>query len=144
MTGQPVMDCAVLGAGPSGLAVSAALAVRGVDHVVLERGRTGETWRTQRWNSFQLNTPGWMNQMLGGQASSSFAAGAEVVQRLDVLAAGCPVHPGTQIVGLAHNGAGYVVQTSNEVLQAGAVVVASGATRTSRGCRRWPTPFLTG
>ena len=64
--------------------------------------------------------------MLGGQASSSFAAGAEVVQRLDVLAAGCPVHPGTQIVGLAHNGAGYVVQTSNEVLQARAVVVATG------------------
>ena len=81
--------------------------------------------------------------MLGGQASSSFAAGAEVVQRLDVLAAGCPVHPGTQIVGLAHNGAGYVVQTSNEVLQAGAVVLRSPP-RTSRGCRRWPTPFLTG
>jgi hypothetical protein len=45
------------GRGPAGLAVSAALAVRGVDHVVLERGQAGETWRTQRWNSFRLNTP---------------------------------------------------------------------------------------
>ena len=58
MTGQSVMDCAVVGAGPAGLPVSAALAVRGVDHVVLERGRVGETWRTQRWDSFRLNTPG--------------------------------------------------------------------------------------
>ena len=64
--------------------------------------------------------------MLGGQAPSSFAAGAEVVQRLNVLAAGCPVRPGTQIAGLVPNGAGYVVQTSNEVLQARAVVVATG------------------
>jgi 2-polyprenyl-6-methoxyphenol hydroxylase-like FAD-dependent oxidoreductase len=98
MTGQPVMDCAVVGAGPAGLAVSAAFAGRGVDHVVLERGRVAETWRTQRWDSFRLNTPGWMNQMLGGQAPSAFAVAAEVVQRLDVLDAECPVRPGTQLI----------------------------------------------
>ena len=132
MTGQPVMDCAVVGAGPAGLAVSAALAVRGVDHVVLERGRVAETWRTQRWDSFRLNTPGWMNQMLRGQAPSAFAGGAEVVQRLDVLAAECPVRPGTQIAGLAPNGAGYVVQTSEEVLHARTVVVATGDQNVSR------------
>jgi putative flavoprotein involved in K+ transport len=125
MTGQPVMDCAVVGAGPAGLAVSAALAARGVDHVVLERGRVGETWRTQRWDCSRLNTPGWMNQMLGGQAPSAFAIGAEVVQRLDALAAECPVRPETQIAGLAPNGAGYIVQNSEEVLYA-------------RTCRRWP------
>lgn len=126
MTGQPVMDCAVVGAGPAGLAVSAALAVRGVDHVVLERGLVGETWRTQRWDSFRLNTPGWMNQMLGGQVPSAFAVGAEVVQRLAALGAGCPVRPGTQIAGLSPNSAGYVVQTSEEVLYPRTVVVATG------------------
>ena len=144
MTGQPVMDCAVVGAGPAGLAVSAALAVRGVDHVVLERGRVAETWRTQRWDSFRLNTPGWMNQMLGGQAPSAFAAGAEVVQRLDALAAECPVRPGTQIAGLAPNGAGYVVQTSEEVLHARTVVVATGDQNVSRGAAAGQTIFLTG
>jgi putative flavoprotein involved in K+ transport len=81
MPRQPVLDCAVIGAGPAGLAMSAALADRGVDHVVLDRGRPGETWRTQCWDSFRLNTPGWMNQMLG-QADGAFADGAEVVQRL--------------------------------------------------------------
>jgi len=126
MAGQPAMDCAVVGAGPAGLAVSAALAVRSVDHVVLERGQAGETWRTQRWSSFRLNTPGWMNQMLGGQARDAFAAGAEVVQRLEGLAADRPVRSGTHVAGLVPNGGGYAIQTSDEVLQARAVVVATG------------------
>jgi putative flavoprotein involved in K+ transport len=68
MASLPVSDCVVVGAGPAGLAVSAALAGHGVEHVVLERDRVAETWRTQRWDSFRLNTPGWMNQMLGEQA----------------------------------------------------------------------------
>ena len=46
-----------MGAGPAGFAVSAALAVRGLDHIVLEQARVGETGRTQRWDSFRLNTP---------------------------------------------------------------------------------------
>ncbi len=50
-----VIDCAVVGAGPAGLAASAALSARGVEHVVLERGRVGESWRTQRWDSFRLD-----------------------------------------------------------------------------------------
>ena len=45
-----------MGAGPAGFAVSAALAVRGLDHIVLEQARVGETGRTQRWDSFRLNT----------------------------------------------------------------------------------------
>ena len=42
-----------------------------VDHIVLEQARVGETGRTQRWDSFRLNTPGWINQMLGGQLPST-------------------------------------------------------------------------
>jgi cation diffusion facilitator CzcD-associated flavoprotein CzcO len=60
MTGQPVMDCAVVGAGTAGLVVSAALTVRGVDHVVLDRA--AETWH--RRVGFLPAEP-WMNQMLG-------------------------------------------------------------------------------
>jgi len=62
----------VVGAGPAGLASSIALADRGVDHVVLERGLAGQSWRTQRWDSFRLNNPGWMNPMLGEQPQNSY------------------------------------------------------------------------
>ena len=73
-------DCVVVGAGPAGLATSAALTQRGVDHVILERSQAGDTWRTQRWDSFRLNTPGWMNQLLGEQERYAYADRAEVVQ----------------------------------------------------------------
>ncbi len=59
-------DAIVVGAGPAGLAASWHLRRRGVEHVVLERGRVGETWRTQRWDSFTLNTPTSMSRLPGG------------------------------------------------------------------------------
>ncbi|HSO56399.1 MAG TPA: NAD(P)-binding protein, partial [Actinomycetes bacterium] len=83
-----MIDAVVLGAGPAGLAASAALAERGIEHVVLEGDRAAGTWRTQRWDSVRLNTPGWMNALLGGQARDAYAGGREVVQRLERLAAG--------------------------------------------------------
>ncbi len=45
--------------------VSHALMQRGLRHRVLERGRIGETWRTQRWDSFRINTPNSQTVMPG-------------------------------------------------------------------------------
>jgi len=106
-----ILDCAVVGAGPAGLAASAALAARGVEHVVLERGRAGETWRTQRWDSFRLNTVGWMNRLLGPQPRDGYPTGAEVVARLERLAAACPVREGVAVTRLAPAGDGYALGT---------------------------------
>jgi len=121
-----LIDCAVVGAGPAGLATSTALSARGVEHVVLERGRVGESWRTQRWESFRLNTPGWMNQLLGEQARDSYATGVEVVQRLEKLAATCPVREGVPVARLAPAGDRFVLPTGGGDLLARTVVVATG------------------
>jgi putative flavoprotein involved in K+ transport len=59
------LDTIVVGAGHAGLGVSSFLEHDGREHVVLERGRVGETWRSQRWESFRLNTPNWMNRLPG-------------------------------------------------------------------------------
>src|SRR5439155_23115961 len=48
----------VIGAGQAGLSVSHELTELGVEHVVLERGRVGQSWR-DRWDSFCLVTPNW-------------------------------------------------------------------------------------
>jgi putative flavoprotein involved in K+ transport len=123
---QRILDGVVVGAGPAGLASSAALTARGVEHVVLERGRVGESWRTQRWDTFRLNTPGWMNQLLGEQALDSYATGVEVVQRLEKLAADAPVHFGAGVARLAPAGDGYVLRTGAGDLHCRAVLVATG------------------
>jgi putative flavoprotein involved in K+ transport len=121
-----VIDCAVVGAGPAGLAASLALAGRRVDHVVLERDRVAATWRDQRWDSFRLNTAGWMNAMLGGQARHAYATGLEVVQRLGQLAAGCPVRERIRVARLAPAGDGWAMATNDGEVRARTVVVATG------------------
>jgi len=121
-----LIDCVVVGAGPAGRATSAALSARGVEHVVLERGRVGESWPSQRWDSFRLNTPGWMNQLLGEQARDTYATGVEVVQRLEKLAADCPVREGVPVARLAPAGDRFVLQAGGGDLLARTVVVATG------------------
>jgi putative flavoprotein involved in K+ transport len=127
-----VLDCVVVGAGPAGLAASAALSDRGVEHEILERRRVGESWRTQRWDSFRLNTPGWMNQMLGEQARGAYATGREVVQRLEQLAADCPIRAGVGVTRLAPAGDVYVLRTANGEIRARTVVAATGAENVPR------------
>ena len=121
-----LIDCALVGAGPAGLATSVALSARGVEHVVLERGRVGESWRTQRWDSFRLNTPGWMNQLLGEQPRDRYATRTEVVQRLEKLAADCPVREGVPVARLAPSGDRFALRTDGDDILARAVVVATG------------------
>ena len=60
-----LLDAVVVGAGQAGLGSSYFLQHDGRKHVVFERGRIGETWLSQRWDSFQLNTPNFMNGLPG-------------------------------------------------------------------------------
>jgi putative flavoprotein involved in K+ transport len=62
---DPVLDVAVIGAGQAGLGISYFLTHLGVRHIVFERGRIGETWRTQRWASFVMNSPNRFNTLPG-------------------------------------------------------------------------------
>jgi putative flavoprotein involved in K+ transport len=120
------IDCAVVGGGPAGLATSVALTGRGVDHLVLERDRVGATWRDQRWDSFRLNTAGWMNTMLDGQERYAYAPRREIVERLERIAAGCPVREGVRVERLAPAGDGWSLATGDGELRARTVVVATG------------------
>ena len=57
------VETLVVGAGQAGLAVSRCLAEHGAEHVVVERGRVAERWRTARWESLRLITPSWMSRL---------------------------------------------------------------------------------
>ena len=63
--GMTILDTVIVGAGQAGLGVSYYLQRDRRPHVVLERGRLGESWLTQRWDSFKLNTPNFMNVLPG-------------------------------------------------------------------------------
>jgi choline dehydrogenase-like flavoprotein len=67
-------DTVVIGGGQAGLAMSAVLQRRGHEHIVLERGRVGERWRTERWDSLRFQFPNWSIQ-LPGYSYLGFAPG---------------------------------------------------------------------
>ena len=86
---MPTTDTIVIGAGQAGLAASRCLSDRGVDHVVLERGRVAERWRSERWDSLRLLTPNWMSRLPGwsyaGADPDGYMTAAEVAAYLRAL-----------------------------------------------------------
>jgi putative flavoprotein involved in K+ transport len=118
--------CVVVGAGAAGLAVSQALADAGVEHVVLERSGVADTWRNQRWDSFRLNTPGWMNDTLGTVEPTSFSHRDEVVRLLADRAASLPVHTNAPVGSLDHDGSKFLLRTPEKEVHAATVVLACG------------------
>jgi putative flavoprotein involved in K+ transport len=123
----------VVGAGQAGLALSAELGRRGVEHLVLERGRIGESWRG-RWDSFCLVTPNWTIQLPDGRYDGDDPDGYllrdEIVDHLERYAAriGAPVREGVAVerVERAEEG-GFVVATGDGPIHARRLAVASGA-----------------
>ena len=83
---------AIVGAGQAGLAASRELTREGIDHVVLERGRVGQTWR-DRWDSFRLVTPNWSVRLPGhhydGSEPDGFMARDEIVSYIERYARAC-------------------------------------------------------
>ena len=59
------VDVIIIGAGHAGLAASYVLQKSGVDHLILERGEVGNSWKYDRWDSLKLLTPNWMCQLPG-------------------------------------------------------------------------------
>src|SRR5678815_867047 len=62
---ETLFDVIVLGAGYSGLAASYHLKEYGLRHIIFERGKIGESWRSQRWDSFRFNSTNKLNVLPG-------------------------------------------------------------------------------
>jgi putative flavoprotein involved in K+ transport len=133
MTSVHTVDTVVVGAGHAGLAVSHELTRAGREHVVLERGRVGERWRSERWDSLRLLTPNWMTRLPGwyyaGPEPEGFLQASRFAQHLHRYAASfrAPVLEGTTVKRLtAGIGDSYWVHTDHATWRTGSVVVASG------------------
>ncbi|GIH21802.1 FAD-dependent oxidoreductase [Acrocarpospora phusangensis] len=126
---------AIIGAGQAGLSMSHCLTRRGVGHVVLERGRLGEEWRSRRWDSFCLVTPNWQCRLPGfpypGEDRDGFMLRDEIVAYLEAYAASFapPVREGVTALRLTA-GERFSIVTDQGTLTADQVVVATGPYQT--------------
>jgi putative flavoprotein involved in K+ transport len=123
----------IIGAGQAGLAASRCLTARGIDHVLLERGRVAERWRSERWDSLRLLTPNWMSRLpewsYMGPDPHGYMTAAEVTSYLRAYAdtSGAPVVEGSPVTRLERLDDGRLsVQTSTTRWIARNVVIATG------------------
>ena len=133
------LEAVVIGAGHAGLAVSKRLTDAGLEHIVLERGEIGETWRTQRWDSFRLNTPNAMIRLPGGpehaRPEGFLGRDAWIAELEDYARTGSlPVrtHANVTAVTAAGNDGFDVAIGGGETVHTRSVVIASGIANTQK------------
>ena len=132
------MQTIVIGGGQAGLSISHELSGHGVEHVLLERDRIGQSWR-ERWDNFRLVWPNWSLDLPGrpydGDEPDVFGGRDEVTGYLERYAAsfGAPLREGVGVTALRTGAAGrFELDTTDGQMQAAAVVVCTGA---------YPKPF---
>jgi len=122
----------VIGGGQAGVATSAHLLKHGVPHVVLERDRIAERWRTWRWDSLVANGPAWHDRFpeatFDDLDPDSFAGKDRIAEYFETFAQkiGAPIRTGVNVSRLEQHGDGFRATTSQGVIKAQRVVVATG------------------
>jgi putative flavoprotein involved in K+ transport len=128
------VETLVVGAGQAGVAMSEHLSNCGVPHLVLERHRIAERWRSERWDSLVANGPAWHDRFPGMEFSNidpeAFAPKERVADYFVAYAEkiAAPIRCGVEVREVRRNvGApGFRVETSDEVIEANSVVAATG------------------
>jgi putative flavoprotein involved in K+ transport len=124
----------VVGAGQAGVAMGEHLGRAGIPHLVLERGRIAERWRSARWDSLVANGPAWHDRFPGMEFSGSPDAFVPKEQVADYFVAyankiAAPIRCGVEVKRVERNigRSGFRVETSNGTIEAEYVVAATGA-----------------
>lgn len=129
------VEVLVVGAGQAGVAMSEHLSRCGIPHLVLERGRIAERWRSERWDSLVANGPAWHDRFPGMEfpnAGPDDFVGKEAVADYFVSYAekiAAPIRCGVTVNSVTRlpEKAGFRVKTSQGVIEASYVVAATGA-----------------
>lgn len=128
------IEVLVIGGGQAGLAMSEHLGEGGVPHLVLERNRIAERWRSERWDSLVANGPAWHDRFPGldffDVDPSAFASKEQVANYFVAYAEkiGAPVRCGVEVTSVRRNigRPGFCVETSEGTFDARFIVAATG------------------
>lgn len=130
---MPRTNTVIIGGGQAGLALSHCLSALAIDHVVIERGKLAQRWRSQSWDSLHLLTPNWMTRLPGfhydGDDADGFMSVRELIALFERYAATFrpPLLTETSVQSVDARTTGYRVATSRGTWVADSVVVATGS-----------------
>lgn len=133
---EKIYDVIIVGAGFSGLSASYYLQQHGFSHLVFERGRTGDSWRTQRWDAFRLNSTSKLNLLPGLECDTdpdAFETAPSLVASFEKYIADhkLPVIENSKVIAVEKKGLLFNVSVSsgneNKKYSCKQVLIASGA-----------------
>jgi putative flavoprotein involved in K+ transport len=126
-------DTVVVGAGQAGIAMSEHLGKLGIDHVVLERNRIAERWRSERWDSLVANGPAWHDRfpnMTFACDKDAFPGKESVAAYFEAYASmiGAPIRTGVEVLSAIplEGRAGFRITTNDGEIEARNIVAATG------------------
>lgn len=127
------VEVLVVGAGQAGIAMSEHLSRAGIGHLVVERDRIAERWRSWRWDSLVANGPAWHDRFPGLEFDVDPDAFAGKEQVADYLVAyaekfEAPIRTGVEVQSVTRlpGRPGFRVQTDQGTIDARYVVAATG------------------
>ena len=127
------VDTIVVGGGQAGLSTSWHLKKAGREHIILDRGKIGDTWR-HRWDAFCLVTPNWTCNLpdfpYDGDDPDGFMLRDEIVDYVVRFAQSFdpPLHGGVEVhrVSPSSDGGRFSLDTSMGEFAADNVIIATG------------------
>lgn len=131
---KETVDTLIVGAGQAGVAMSEHLSRLEIPHLVLERSRIAERWRSGRWDSLVANGPAWHDRFPGMEFEDldpdAFAPKERVADYFEAYARkfNAPIRTGVEVTKVVRHTdrQGFIVETSHGVIEASRVVVATG------------------
>ena len=128
------VETLVIGGGQAGLVMSHRLKQRGLSHLVLERHRIAERWRSERWDGLKFQFPNWSVRLpefsFPHSDPDAFSSTDAIVDFIDAYAAfvAPPIRCGVEATRLRRRdgASGFIVETTDGTIAAENVVVATG------------------
>ena len=128
------VETLVVGGGQAGIAMSEHLGLCGVPHLVLERDRIAERWRSERWDSLVANGPAWHDRFPGQEFVNSepdaFPGKEEIADYFVTYAKriAAPIQCGVEVtlVESVRGRREFRVETTEGNLVANSIVAATG------------------
>lgn len=128
-----MINTLVIGGGQAGLVMSHRLKQRGLPHLVLERRRIAERWRSERWDGLKFQFPNWSVRLpdfaFPHSDPDAFADNGDIIKFIEDYAAfvAPPIRCGVAVTRLSRgNGARFAAETTGGTIAANNVVVATG------------------
>lgn len=126
------IETLVIGGGQAGLTMSHRLNQRGLPHLVLERHRIAERWRSERWDGLKFQFPNWSVRLpdfpFPHSDPDAFSDTDTIIRYIEAYAAfiAPPIRCSVAVTRLSQRDGGFIAETADGTIAAKNVVVATG------------------